>query len=324
MAFKFKTKKRPTAAQAFAGGFAQGVSSGIQQAAQLSLQDRLKKQEEEKNRLKRELDLFNGMVSNVEQTQANREAILRGKRMIIGTDGKTKASSAFAAISPEFTFTPSKEEEARITKQIESAEKKAMATAKMEFDPTTDTFKDSGMIGRFDPKLEVEQRKQEARIRLGLKPIYKEEEQEGDFLNTYNVFADGSRKLLSSKSKPVKPKEKKVVRKEEVREGLDQVFYNYYEDGSKVETKRQIGKYQEDDPLMGIPESVDKADSVETTTTVIDRIPPTTISLTDVLTKGISINAGDVISDPIFGQLEFIGGDSSQLDNYKPVNVPKK
>ena len=39
MAFKFKTKKRPTAAQAFAGGFAQGVSSGIQQAAQLSLQD---------------------------------------------------------------------------------------------------------------------------------------------------------------------------------------------------------------------------------------------------------------------------------------------
>jgi hypothetical protein len=26
MAFKFKTKKRPTAAQAFAGGFAQGVS----------------------------------------------------------------------------------------------------------------------------------------------------------------------------------------------------------------------------------------------------------------------------------------------------------
>jgi len=310
MAFKFKTKKRPTAAQAFAGGFAQGVSSGIQQVAQLSLQDRLRKQEEEKNRLKRELDLFNGMVSNVEQTQTNREAILRGKRMIIGTDGKTKASSAFAAISPEFTFTPSKEEEARFTRQIESEEKRAMQKA--------------GMVGIQPTELEEKQRVKESEIKLGLKPIYKEEEQEGDFLNTYNVFADGSRKLLSSKSKPVKPKEKKVVRKEEVREGLDQVFYNYYEDGSKVETKRQIGKYQEDDPLMGIPESVDKADSVETTTTVIDRIPPTTISLTDVLTKGISINAGDVISDPIFGQLEFIGGDSSQLDNYKPVNVPKK
>ena len=44
--FKFKTKQRPTAAQAFAGGFAQGVSSGIQQAAQLSLQDRLNKKKE--------------------------------------------------------------------------------------------------------------------------------------------------------------------------------------------------------------------------------------------------------------------------------------
>ena len=144
MAFKFKTKKRPTAAQAFAGGFAQGVSSGIQQAAQLSLQDRLRKQEEEKNRLKRELDLFNGMVSNIEQTQKNREAILRGKRMIIGTDGKTKASSAFAAISPEFTFTPSKEEEATITKQIESEEKIAMQKA--------------GMVGIQPTELEKKQR----------------------------------------------------------------------------------------------------------------------------------------------------------------------
>lgn len=168
MAFKFKTKKRPTAAQAFAGGFAQGVSSGIQQAAQLSLEDRLKKQEEEKNRLKRELDLFNGMVGNIEQSSVNREAILRGKRMIIGTDGKTPASSAFAAISPEFTFTPTKAEEEALTSQIESLEKGAMKSAKGEFDPTTDTFKDNGMIGRFDPKLEVEQREKEARIRLGL------------------------------------------------------------------------------------------------------------------------------------------------------------
>jgi len=45
MAFKFKTKKRPTAAQAFAGGFGQGVSAGLQRGAELSLQDRLKKQE---------------------------------------------------------------------------------------------------------------------------------------------------------------------------------------------------------------------------------------------------------------------------------------
>ena len=310
MAFKFKTKKRPTAAQAFAGGFAQGVSSGIQQAAQLSLQDRLKKQEEEKNRLKRELDLFNGMVSNVEQTQANREAILRGKRMIIGTDGKTKASSAFAAISPEFTFTPSKEEEARFTKQIESEEKRAMQKA--------------GMVGIQPTELEEKQRLKESEIKLGLKPIYKTEEQEGDFLNTYNVFADGSRKLIDSKEKPVKIKEEKPVRTEEKREGDDQVFYNVFKDGTKQVYRKVFDKYKEEDSLMGIPESVDKADSNETTTTVIDRIPPTTISLTDVLTKGVPINPGDVISDQTFGPLEFIGGDSSDLNNYIPANVPKK
>ena len=46
MAFKFKTKKRPTAAQAFAGGFGQGVSAGLQRGAELSLQDRLNKKKE--------------------------------------------------------------------------------------------------------------------------------------------------------------------------------------------------------------------------------------------------------------------------------------
>jgi hypothetical protein len=135
MAFKFKTKKRPTAAQAFAGGFAQGVSSGIQQAAQLSLQDRLRKQEEEKNRLKTQLDLFNGMINNVEQSSVNKAAILRGKRMIIASDGKTPASSAFAAISPEFTFTPTKAEQeaARLDKdpEILALERSAMTTAGM-------------------------------------------------------------------------------------------------------------------------------------------------------------------------------------------------
>tara|TARA_R100000781_G_scaffold2489_1_gene4043 strand:+ start:310 stop:1659 length:1350 start_codon:yes stop_codon:yes gene_type:complete len=46
MAFKFKVKKRPSLAQAAAGGFAQGVATGINQAAQLSLADRLKKKED--------------------------------------------------------------------------------------------------------------------------------------------------------------------------------------------------------------------------------------------------------------------------------------
>lgn len=160
MAFKFKTKKRPTATQAFAGGFAQGVSSGIQQAAQLSLQDRLKRQEDEKNRLKRELDLFNGMVSNVEQTQANREAIMRGKRMIIASDGKTGASTVFSSVSPDFQFMPSKEEKEAITRQVSTAEKRAMETA--------------DMVGRIPTELERKKRILESEVELGLKPVKKE------------------------------------------------------------------------------------------------------------------------------------------------------
>ena len=160
MAFKFKTKKRPTATQAFAGGFAQGVSSGIQQAAQLSLQDRLKRQEDEKNRLKRELDLFNGMVSNVEQTQANREAIMRGKRMIIASDGKTGASTVFSSVSPDFQFMPGKEEKEAITRQVSTAEKRAMETA--------------DMVGRMPTELERKKRVLESEVELGLKPVKKE------------------------------------------------------------------------------------------------------------------------------------------------------
>ena len=160
MAFKFKTKKRPTQAQAFAGGFAQGVSSGIQQAAQLSLQDRLKRQEDEKNRLKRELDLFNGMVSNVEQTQANREAIMRGKRMIIASDGKTGASTVFSSVSPDFQFMPGKEEKEAITRQVSTAEKRAMETA--------------DMVGRMPTELERKKRVLESEVELGLKPVKKE------------------------------------------------------------------------------------------------------------------------------------------------------
>ena len=81
MAFKFKTKKRPTAAQAFAGGFAQGVSSGIQQAAQLSLQDRLRKQEEFKDLKKRLPQLIN--LSGLEgddykAAQAGQFQVMRG------------------------------------------------------------------------------------------------------------------------------------------------------------------------------------------------------------------------------------------------------
>ena len=160
MAFKFKTKKRPTAAQAFAGGFAQGVSSGIQQAAQLSLQDRLRKQEEEKNRLKTQLDLFNGMINNVEQSSANREAILKGKQMIIRTDGKVGASQAFSSISPDFTFTPTKAEQEAATKlsidpEVMAAETAAMGTI--------------GMGGLKPTESIITRRKELADIKAGIK-----------------------------------------------------------------------------------------------------------------------------------------------------------
>jgi hypothetical protein len=306
MAFKFKTKKRPTAAQAFAGGFGQGVSAGLQRGAELSLQDRLKKQEEEKNRLKKELDLFNGMVSDVELTQANRETIMRGKRMIIASDGKTGASTVYSAISPDFQFMPSKEEEAIVTKQVESAEKKAMQSA--------------GMLGVAPTELEEKQRTKESEIKLGLKPIYKEEEQEGNFLNTYNVFADGSRKLLTSKSKPVKEKEAKAVRKEEVQEGLDQVFYEYYEDGSKKEVKRQVGKFKEDD-IFSLPEKISGNSKGGNQATIT---PITPKSWSNVQSGSISINPGDVISDTLMGQLKFKGGDPSNLENYDFIGFPKK
>ena len=306
MAFKFKTKKRPSLGQAIAGGFAQGVSAGLQRGAELSLQDRLKKQEEEKNRLKKELDLFNGMVSDVELTQANRETIMRGKRMIIASDGKTGASTVYSAISPDFQFMPSKEEEAIVTKQVESEEKKAMQSA--------------GMLGVAPTELEEKQRTKESEIKLGLKPIYKEEEQEGNFLNTYNVFADGSRKLLTSKSKPVKEKEAKAVRKEEVQEGLDQVFYEYYEDGSKKEVKRQVGKFKEDD-IFSLPEDISGNSKGGNQATIT---PITPKSWSNVQSGSISINPGDVISDTLMGQLKFKGGDPSNLENYDFIGFPEK
>tara|TARA_R100000664_G_scaffold1153_4_gene3087 strand:- start:3636 stop:4526 length:891 start_codon:yes stop_codon:yes gene_type:complete len=296
MAFKFKVKKRPSLAQAAAGGFAQGVATGINRAAQLSLQDRLKKQEEEKNRLKKELDLFNGMVSDVELTQANRETIMRGKRMIIASDGKTGASTVYSSISPDFEFMPSKEEEKAEDKLVENIEKQAMETA--------------GMIGRQPTKLEEKERTKASEIKLGLKPIHIEEEQEGDFLNTYNKFADGSRKLISSKSKPVKLKEEKPTRIEEMRKGNDQVFYNVFKDGTKQEYKRVYDKYKEDE-LFDLPE---KGGDINTNQ----------MTWSNVQEGVVNIAPGDTISDPQLGNLKFKGGDSSNLENYDFIGFPEQ
>jgi len=82
MAFKFKTKKRPSLGQAIAGGFAQGVSAGLQRGAELSLQDRLKKKEEFKEFRKNFGQAMNYIdVSDTERT------ILRDaqSRMQMGT-----------------------------------------------------------------------------------------------------------------------------------------------------------------------------------------------------------------------------------------------
>lgn len=117
MAFKFKTKKRPTAAQAFAGGFAQGVSSGIQQAAQLSLQDRLKKQEEFKDLKKRLPQLINLAGLEGKEYEAAQEAqfmIRRGDiksrdNFVSFLDGKSPGLSnrLLGATEPRIIGSPS-------------------------------------------------------------------------------------------------------------------------------------------------------------------------------------------------------------------------
>ena len=142
-----------------------------------------------------------------------------------------------------------------------------------------------------------------------MKPIHIEEEQEGDFLNTYNKFADGSRKLISSKSKPVKLKEEKPIRTEERREGLDQVFYDVFKDGTKVVKRKIFDKYKEDD-LLGLPEEGDGINTNQMT-------------WSNVQEGVVNIAPGDTISDPQLGNLKFKGGDSSNLENYDFIGFPE-
>ena len=160
MAFKFKTKKRPSLGQAVAGGFAQGVSAGIQQAAQLSLQDRLKRQEDEKTRLKTQLDLFNSMIGNIEQSSANRKVILKGKDMIIRTDGKINASQAFSTVSPDFAFMPTK---------AEKEEKQNMSKDPSVFDAESLAMRSIGMGGLKPSESVVTRREDLADIEAGVK-----------------------------------------------------------------------------------------------------------------------------------------------------------
>jgi|TARA_B100000073_G_scaffold132641_1_gene108614 soluble cytochrome b562 len=102
MAFKFKTKKRPTALESFAGGFAQGVFSGINQAAQLSLQDRLNQQKEFKDFRKD----FSQSINYIDVSDEDRK-ILRDAQsmMLMGTlKNKNEVVAHLNAKSPNLGF----------------------------------------------------------------------------------------------------------------------------------------------------------------------------------------------------------------------------
>ena len=82
MAFKFKTKKRPSLGQAIAGGFAQGVSAGLQRGAELSLQDRLKKKEEFKEFRKQ----YNENINYIDVSEEERKVLNNARGMMgLGT-----------------------------------------------------------------------------------------------------------------------------------------------------------------------------------------------------------------------------------------------
>ena len=102
MAFKFKTKKRPTAAQAFAGGFAQGAIKGLQEGAERSLQDRLDQQEAFKEFRKD----FSQSINYIDVSDEDRK-ILRDAQsmMLMGTlKNKDEVITHLNAKSPNLGF----------------------------------------------------------------------------------------------------------------------------------------------------------------------------------------------------------------------------
>ena len=102
MAFKFKTKKRPTAAQAFAGGFAQGAIKGLQEGAERSLQDRLNQQEAFKDFRKD----FSQSINYIDVSDEDRK-ILRDTQsmMLMGTlKNKDEVVTHLNAKSPNLGF----------------------------------------------------------------------------------------------------------------------------------------------------------------------------------------------------------------------------
>jgi hypothetical protein len=102
MAFKFKTKKRPSLGQAIAGGFAQGVSAGLKEGAERSLQDRLDEQEAFKNFRKD----FSQSINYIDVNDEDRK-ILRNAQsmMLMGTlKNKNEVVTHLNAKSPNLGF----------------------------------------------------------------------------------------------------------------------------------------------------------------------------------------------------------------------------
>ena len=174
MAFKFKTKKRPTAAQAFAGGFAQGVSSGIQQAAQLSLQDRLNKQKEFEDFTKGLPQLINLAGLEGDEYKAAQEAQFMIRRGDIKSrdaftsflDGKSPGLSnrLLGATEPRIIGSPytgyaevrrraGKTEVTPIIEAVEKSDKGVTPSEAREVKLATDKVKDvSGRVSELETK----------------------------------------------------------------------------------------------------------------------------------------------------------------------------
>jgi len=156
MAFKFKVKKRPNLAQAVAGAFTQGAVQGGQAALQKMIKDR----EDLKQQSTKELNTFNNLASGLVQTPKNRQAIVNGRLAVMKG---SPALETFEALGiSDLDYQTEKEKEALITKQSEDFTP-LVATEERE------AMESIGMVGEQPTKLEVTQRTEEAKKRLGIK-----------------------------------------------------------------------------------------------------------------------------------------------------------
>jgi hypothetical protein len=163
MAFKFKVKKRPNLAQAVTSAFTQGAVQGGQAALQQMIKDR----EELKQQSTKELNIFNNLASGLVQTPKNRQAILSGRLAVMKG---SPALETFEAINiSDLDYQTEKEKEAVITKESEAIAKQSEALKPLVATAEKEAMESIGMVGKQPTKLEVTQRTEEAKKRLGIK-----------------------------------------------------------------------------------------------------------------------------------------------------------